>query len=230
MSRDDGERKAFQPYFCKISTSIEKISIDSIEIMTTGRIELGATGRYVAANVKRLRAARGMSLRALSEALDGVGRKLSQDAINKIENGAEEGTTRQIRRVDTDDLVALAVVFGVSPAALLLPLTDSDQAPVEVTGGGGVPALEAWDWANGRRPLKLTPGKEQTELLEHQLYSLPPWLRDRVGPMNDAMRNLSSLRDPHVRDMLQQLTGMSVGEPTPLPEKYRRGNEGGDDG
>jgi transcriptional regulator with XRE-family HTH domain len=217
-------------HVCKIPRIIEKISIDSIEIMTTGRIELGATGRYVAANVKRLRSARGMSLRALSEALDGVGRKLSQDAINKIENGAEEDTKRQIRRVDADDLVALAVVFGVSPAALLLPITDSEQASVAVTAGGNVLAAEAWDWAIGRRPLKLTDGKEQTELLEHQLYGLPPWLRDPVGPMNDAMRNLSTLRDPHVRDMLQQLTGMSVGEPKPLPEKYRRQQEGGDDG
>jgi len=184
--------------------------------------QVEATGENVRANVVRLRKARGLTTYQLAQLMAKAGRPIPQSGISRIESGG--------RRVDVDDLTALAVVLGVSPAALLLPLTDSDQAEVEVTGGGTVRAVEAWDWASSRRPLKLTSGKEQTQLLEHQLYSLPPWLRDPVGPMNDAMRNLSTLRDPHVRDMLQQLTGMSVGEPKPLPEKYRRQQEGGDDG
>jgi hypothetical protein len=36
----------------------------------------------------------------------------------------------------------------------------------------------AWAWANGRRPLRLSEGTEETQLLEHQLYGLPQWLRD----------------------------------------------------
>lgn len=134
------------------------------------------------------------------------------------------------RGVTTDELAALAVVLGVSPAALLLPLTEAPSEDVDVTGSGPVSAETAWAWANGRRPLHVTPGKEQTELLEHQLFSLPPWLRDAVGPMNDAMRNLSSLRDPQVRSLLQQLTGMTIDEPQPLPEKYRSQGESGEDG
>lgn len=134
------------------------------------------------------------------------------------------------RGVTTDELAALAVVLGVSPAALLLPLTETPAEDVDVTGGGPVSAETAWAWANGRRPLHVTPGKEQTELLEHQLFSLPPWLRDPVGPMNDAMRNLSSLRDPEVRSLLQQLTGVSIDEPKPLPERYRSQGESSNDG
>jgi len=123
--------------------------------MTTGRIELGATGRAVAANVKRLRKERGMSLRALSEALATVGRGLSQDAINKIENGAEKDTPKQIRRVDVDDLMALAVVLNVNPSALLLPhdVVGRSAGNAEITGVGEVPGWLAWGWADGVCPL-----------------------------------------------------------------------------
>lgn len=146
---------------------------------------MDATGRTVAANVKRLRAARGMSLRALSEALDGVGRKLSQDAINKIENGAEKDTAKQIRRVDVDDLIALAAVLRVNPSALMLPLTDDPSEMIEVTGAGRVGADQAWDWIDGRRPLRVERG-DYDALLEFDLYARPPRRRrswDVVKPL-----------------------------------------------
>lgn len=150
----------------------------TIEIMTTGRIELGPTGRVVAENVKRLRKEKGMSLRALSDALSELGRGLSQDAINKIENGAEEGTRRQIRRVDVDDLIVLAVALNVSPAALLLPLDDAPNSVVEITGAGEVPADVAWAWASNQRPLDLPDsGDVRTPMLKYQLLSLPPGRR-----------------------------------------------------
>ncbi|MFC4611166.1 helix-turn-helix domain-containing protein [Streptomyces maoxianensis] len=161
----------------KIPRSFEKISTDNIEIMTTGRIELSASGRAVAANVRRLRKARGWSLRSLSEALAKAGRGLSQDAINKIENGADEDTKRQIRRVDTDDLVALAVVFGVSPAALLVPFTQWMFDLVSVTGAGEVPAVAAWEWANGARRLTYeTDRRRETQDKEFELHGQPEWL------------------------------------------------------
>lgn len=128
--------------------------------MTTGRIELGANGRAVAANVKRLRTARGMSLRALSEALQKVGRGLSADAINKIENGANP-EAKQIRRVDVDDLMALAVVLGVSPVTLLLPADARGIA--EVTGVGEVDARAAWHWAWCNEPLAYPEGIDEEE-------------------------------------------------------------------
>ena len=82
-----------------------------------------AATKITAANVARLRKARGLSLRGLSEALRKAGRSLSADAINKIENGRllddpkHRGNPPQIRRVDADDLVALAAALGVSPSA-----------------------------------------------------------------------------------------------------------------
>lgn len=153
---------------------------------------MGASGRAVAANVKRLRKARGLSLRALSEALGAAGRSLSQDAINKIENGSEEGTTKQIRRVDADDLIALAVVFGVSPAALLMPLTHLPTESVPVTGAGEVPSLTAWLWATSQiqRLVYDTDRRRQTQDMESTLYGLPGWLTPGKPLPADVIREL----------------------------------------
>ncbi|MFE9065042.1 helix-turn-helix domain-containing protein [Streptomyces violaceusniger] len=149
--------------------------------MTTGRIELGPNGRAVAANVKRLRAARGMSLRALSEALEKAGRGLSQDAINKIENGAKPDA-KQIRRVDVDDLVALAVALRVNPSALLLPLTDDPSQTVKITGFGEVGADRAWDWVDGEMPIeRIEPGDPTGAILQFQVDARPAGRRMQLG-------------------------------------------------
>ncbi|WEH16855.1 helix-turn-helix transcriptional regulator [Streptomyces sp. VNUA24] len=187
-----------------------------------GAVAMGPTAEAVASNVRRVRKHRGLSTYQLADRLKRGGRPIAASAISKLERGE--------RKVDVDDLAALAVALEVSPSALLLRLTDSPDEQVLITGTSAVAADVAWDWANGRRPLHVTPGREQTQLLEHQLFSLPPWLRDPVGPMNDAMRNLPSLRDPQVRSLLQQLTGMTIDEPQPLPEKYRSQGESGEDG
>ena len=92
------------------------------------RIELGWAGRAVAANVRHLRGRRGLSLRALSEALERQGRHLGEDALGKIENGAKGNAGRSSRRVDADDLAALAAVLGVEPGDLLRPLEEGRQA------------------------------------------------------------------------------------------------------
>ncbi|WP_185931266.1 helix-turn-helix domain-containing protein [Streptomyces sp. WAC08401] len=133
-------------------------------------IEVGPTGQTVAANIARLRERRGLTTRQLSGVLERAGRNIPASGITRMEKGE--------RVVTVDELAALAVAFGVSPAALLLPLSLRAEAAVEVTGGGSVSAEEAWQWANGRRPLHLSEETAQTQLLEHQLYGLPQWLRD----------------------------------------------------
>lgn len=106
----------------------------------------------VAANLKRLRDARKLSLRALSQELrERTGRSLSVDALNKIENAATEGAG-VTRRVDADDLVALALVLGVNVSALLLPPTVRGVG--ELTGlDHPVSAFRLWSWASGELPL-----------------------------------------------------------------------------
>jgi transcriptional regulator with XRE-family HTH domain len=133
--------------------------------MTTGRIELGPTGRTVAANVKRLRGERGLTLRALSATLKEAGRPLSADALNKIENGAADtepgkgGEPKPVRRVDVDDLMALAVALDVPVITLLVP--ESVRGSIELTGAGEVPGRLAWRWAQARVPLKYPDGADE---------------------------------------------------------------------
>jgi transcriptional regulator with XRE-family HTH domain len=174
-----------------------------------GAVEAGPTSATVARNVRRVRERRGYSTNQISRLLEKAGRSISPAAISKLERGE--------RRVDVDDLTALASVLDISPAALLLPLTDSYQEPVEVTGAGTMPATVAWDWALGRRPLRMTAGKEETELLEYQLYSLPAWLRGPVEPLV-SLRNLSSPRDPRVGELLEGLAALAASGPTSIAQ------------
>jgi transcriptional regulator with XRE-family HTH domain len=142
--------------------------------------QYGPTAATVAENVKRLRDRRGLSIYQLSALLRDAGRPITPAAVGKIE--------RQQRQVNVDDLAALAIIFGVSPSALLLPLTPRSDAPVEVTGGGTVSAGDAWSWADGERPLKVTEGNERKEMMEHQLYGRPQWLYERSPERLKAKR------------------------------------------
>ncbi|MGW8684329.1 helix-turn-helix domain-containing protein [Streptomyces sp. NPDC055817] len=127
--------------------------------------QYGPTAAAVADNVQRLRKRRELSIYQLSKLLRDAGRPITPAAVGKIE--------RQQRQVNVDDLAALAIIFGVSPGALLLPLNDRPGVRLSVTGAGEVDAADAWDWAEGRRPLKLSDRGEQTEQLEFLVNGVP---------------------------------------------------------
>ncbi|MEU0218941.1 helix-turn-helix transcriptional regulator [Streptomyces sp. NPDC006265] len=190
--------------------------------MTTGRIELGPTGRTVAANVKRLREARGLTLRALSAELKSRGRPLSADALNKIENGASE-EPRQVRRVDVDDLMALAVVLGVQPNALLLPVDTEPLTEIEVTGSSArVPALIAWEWADGQTTLS-APASGHAAYQAAMLYRLhgrPHWMVELEDEEETGVADR--------RSRLRRVTGLERDEATGRYRFNRR--DRGDDG
>jgi transcriptional regulator with XRE-family HTH domain len=100
----------------------------------------------VARNVAELRAERGLSVRQLAARLgEVVGHSLAPSAVSKIENGE--------RRVDADDLVALAVALGVTPNRLLLDRKASDRHPVQLTPRLAFSQNDAWWWATGERQL-----------------------------------------------------------------------------
>ncbi len=116
-------------------------------------------GRRVAANIRTLRNARRMSTLRLAARLAELGRPIIATGITKIEANH--------RRVDVDDLVALALALDVSPNRLLLPGeggsshfqtahgmgTTSDGSELELTSVVRVPVLDAWQWATGEMPL-----------------------------------------------------------------------------
>lgn len=108
--------------------------------------EIGKTGATVAANIKRLREDQ-FSLRELETKLEGLGVKISASGLQKIEAGT--------RRVDVDELMALAVALNVNPNVLLFPQDDScDDVSDKVTAmNGEVSGDEIWDWANTFRVL-----------------------------------------------------------------------------
>jgi hypothetical protein len=91
----------------------------------------GAAGKNLAANVERLRAEQHLSHRKLSAALAAAGQRIPPLGVDRI--------FRCQRRVDVDELVALAGVLKVSPEALLAPPCD----PVAAGPPEGHPAIHA---------------------------------------------------------------------------------------
>ncbi len=106
---------------------------------------LGPVGLNVQANVKRFREEQNLSLVKLSQRLAAAGRPIPPLGLSRIENGE--------RRVDSDDLVALATTLGVSPTTLLLPAEGDPGEPVHLTNEVSGTWQEAWRWATGDAPL-----------------------------------------------------------------------------
>src|SRR6476659_4961943 len=99
--------------------------------MAGKKSDLGPIGVELTHNVRRLRGELGYA--ELSRRLGEMGREIPPLGLRRIEAGT--------RRVDADDLVALAVALGVSPITLLMPAADGQSEQVEVTGvDGPVPA------------------------------------------------------------------------------------------
>lgn len=105
---------------------------------------VGQAGRRLAANLRQLRDDRKLSTVQLSAILGDLGRPIQATGITKTEGGT--------RRVDVDDLLALAVALDVSPNRLLLTGT-ADTGQVELTPQVAVASVKAWLWAAGQEPL-----------------------------------------------------------------------------
>ncbi|MFG2899535.1 helix-turn-helix domain-containing protein [Streptomyces zaomyceticus] len=81
--------------------------------MAARTTEIGPAGRHLGETVARLREARSWDQAALLARLAAEGLAVSQPILSRVEAGT--------RRVDVDELLALAVAFGIPPAALLPP-------------------------------------------------------------------------------------------------------------
>lgn len=110
---------------------------------------MGPAGERVAENVKRLRGR--TAYRELSAELERFGRPILPSGLLKLERGQ--------RRVDVDDLIALALALDVSPVTLLMP---AGEQPVQIApevrvGWERVGWEQAWRWACGEAPLFAQP-------------------------------------------------------------------------
>lgn len=94
--------------------------------MATRPVEIGPMGRHAAAAIARIRGERGWEQRDLAARVATAGRGLSASVLSKIESG--------VRRIDVDDLVAIAAALEVSPALLILaapvPAGGADRDPL----------------------------------------------------------------------------------------------------
>jgi hypothetical protein len=110
----------------------------------------GPSSERVAHNVRRIRLSRnGMTTAALSRLLAAAGQQIADTGITRIEKGD--------RRVDVDDLVALAVALRCSPARLLLPEAHAPMVDLtathDITPTTVANMEQMWAWATGERPL-----------------------------------------------------------------------------
>lgn len=115
--------------------------------MATHKVEQGPTGSRVAENVAALRKDRGLTLGELSGFMKRLGRPILPSGLSKIEQGW--------RRVDADDLVALAVALDVTPNRLLLPATASPDDAMDLTEEVCGNEEQFWAWATGAQRLPL---------------------------------------------------------------------------
>lgn len=103
---------------------------------------IGPVGERVIDNVEKLRQARGISFRDLAARLAKLGRPIGPAVLHRLSQGK--------RRVDADDLVALAVALGVNPSTLLLPHTSQRDDVVDLAPNLQQRAWISWEWADGR--------------------------------------------------------------------------------
>ncbi|MEU7764995.1 DEAD/DEAH box helicase family protein [Nocardia sp. NPDC049190] len=104
---------------------------------------MGPAGIRVGQRLKDVRQSRGLTLNLLATRLSDLGRPIDLSALAKIEKGQ--------RRVDVDDLIALARALDVSPNWLLFPETATNDR-VDLTAAFSMAGREAWQWAVRDQP------------------------------------------------------------------------------
>lgn len=164
------------------------------------RNPLGPTGETVRTNVRRLRDLQNFGYADLERKLEDLGRVIPALGLRRIEAGE--------RRVDADDLAALALALGVSPITLLMPPTASERNKVQILNKA-VEARDAMRWLTGISPLEHTAQEHTQEWFDesvvYQIRSLPPWRSGwQDGSSASRVRHPSNAGiDP--RKSLQQL-------------------------
>ncbi|WJV47643.1 helix-turn-helix domain-containing protein [Streptomyces flavofungini] len=119
---------------------------------------LGPAGETLMHNIKRIREGQRLTFVELSERLAETRRPIPVLGLRRIERGE--------RRVDVDDLFALAHVLGVSPVDLLIPLDLADDEPYNVTPKVSTTAGMARDWIGGMGFLSTTGAADLARALQ----------------------------------------------------------------
>lgn len=152
---------------------------------TAGR-PLDLTGHTVRKNIGAIREAQNMQVTELSRRMKALGRSIPPLGLHRIESGD--------RRVDVDDLVALAIALSVSPASLLMPnlATAEPDEIVDVTGlksyapDHDYQARSIWRWLTGQYPIVRDYEMAPRVWMQFWERSWPKWqMEDVVNKWNE---------------------------------------------
>lgn len=135
----------------------------------------GLIARTVGNAVRERREELGLTYAQLARRLAKAGQTVPTLGLRNIEAG--------VRRVDVDELVALALVLDVSPATLLMPQRLSPGTTVHVQGlGADVSAERFWRWLTAEYPLS-------GSVMAFYNDALPVWERDQLESKLGAVRS-----------------------------------------
>jgi 8-oxo-dGTP pyrophosphatase MutT (NUDIX family)/transcriptional regulator with XRE-family HTH domain len=183
----------------------------------SARNPLGSVGRYVIENLKQLREERRLAYTELSARLEQLGRPIPTLGLSRIENGK--------RRVDADDLVALAIALGVNPSALLLPRSTGAEDEIELSPATRHLAWIVWQWADGQEPLpeRNTPESDWVarrtslpQVIDFMAYARPAWKAD-VPQMNATV----TARIEELEKQVQELHKSGAGRSSATQEEQQ---------
>lgn len=135
--------------------------------------DIGDIGKRLGERVRIVRKERELTQEQLSATLATLGRPMPTASIGRLESGD--------RRIDVDDLMALAYALNVSPISLLLPFTDRPDERFTPAGvGREMAAVEGWMWAVGAEPTWYDSGNVEAQERTWRQFrevSHPWWLQ-----------------------------------------------------
>lgn len=151
------------------------------------KVPLGHTGETVRANIKRLREGQNLSYAELARRTGDVGRPIPVLGVRRIE-AAE-------RRVDVDDLMALAAALDVSPITLLVPYDSVSRTDlVEITGvEEPQTAVRVWEWM--RADDSLVKSANGVAWLDFARLAFPLWRQRQALEGVEKLLELNRLED-----------------------------------
>lgn len=160
--------------------------------MAGKKSDLGPTGVNLTHAVRRFRG--DLSYAELSRRLGELGRDIPPLGLRRIESGE--------RRVDADDLMALAVALGVSPISLLMPATENGNDMVTATGvRGEIEARRLWRWLQAE--MQLLEGKADA-FFAFMARAIPSWRLSELELVESGI-------EPHVTRFLRENVKRSSG-------------------
>lgn len=157
------------------------------------RKPIGPASRAVAANIEALRTYQNLSYAELSRRLERAGQPIPILGLRRIES--------LDRKVDADDLCAIAAALNVAPITLLMPNVRGGRDPHETvyTSGhkGRLTATRLWDWLRAVEPL----GDNQDAFLHFTEMAHPWWelYEVRDTPLPHASVKIEQQGEPRQR-------------------------------